>query len=92
MTAFAEMLVYTANDYTYENQAVTFIDNHDVTRFRFIQQDDRPYHAAIAALMTVAAFLTFTTVQSNTSAQRTAEPGASTWGLYPTSGKQQPHS
>ena len=52
MTAFAEMLVYTANDYTYENQAVTFIDNHDVTRFRFIQQDDRPYHAAIAALMT----------------------------------------
>lgn len=52
MTEFANMLEYTADDYTYENQTVTFIDNHDVTRFRYIQPNDKPYHAAIAALMT----------------------------------------
>lgn len=52
MTEFANMLEYTANDYTYENQAVTFIDNHDVTRFRYVQSNDKPYHAAIAALLT----------------------------------------
>lgn len=52
MTEFANMLLYTQNDYTYENQAVTFIDNHDVTRFRYIQPNDKPFHAAIVALMT----------------------------------------
>lgn len=52
MTEFANMLVYTNNDYVYENQTVTFIDNHDVTRFRYIQPNDKPFHAAIAALMT----------------------------------------
>lgn len=52
MTEFANMLEYTANDYTYENNTVTFIDNHDVTRFRYVQQNDKPYHAAIAALLT----------------------------------------
>lgn len=52
MTEFANMLEYTADDYTYENQTVTFIDNHDVTRFRYVQPNDKPYHAAIAALMT----------------------------------------
>lgn len=52
MTDFANMLEYTADDYTYENQTVTFIDNHDVTRFRYVQPNDKPYHAAIAALMT----------------------------------------
>lgn len=52
MTEFAHMLEYTADDYTYENQTVTFIDNHDVTRFRYVQPNDKPYHAAIAALMT----------------------------------------
>jgi hypothetical protein len=31
---------------------VTFLDNHDVTRFRFIQPNDRPYHAALATLLT----------------------------------------
>lgn len=52
MTDFANMLIYTSNDYIYENQTVTFLDNHDVTRFRYIQPNDKPYHAAIAALMT----------------------------------------
>lgn len=52
MTDFGEMLLYTADDYTYENQTVTFIDNHDVTRFRYVQQNDKPYHAALAALLT----------------------------------------
>ncbi|WP_026477531.1 alpha-amylase family glycosyl hydrolase [Alkaliphilus transvaalensis] len=52
MTAFGEMMIKTSNDYIYENQAVTFIDNHDVTRFRYIQPNNKPYHAAIATLMT----------------------------------------
>ncbi len=52
MDDFGAMLVATSNDYAYENQAVTFIDNHDVTRFRYIQPNDRPYHAALATLMT----------------------------------------
>lgn len=52
MTDFANMLEYTDDDYTYENQFVTFIDNHDVTRFRYVQSNDKPFHAAIAALLT----------------------------------------
>src|SRR5690606_14422955 len=32
--------------------AVTFLDNHDVTRFRYIQPNNKPYHAALAALLT----------------------------------------
>lgn len=52
MAAFGTMMTTTANDYIYEHQAVTFLDNHDVTRFRFIQPNDKPYHAAIATLMT----------------------------------------
>lgn len=52
MSDFANMLIYTSNDYIYENQTITFLDNHDVTRFRYIQPNDKPYHAAIAALMT----------------------------------------
>ena len=32
--------------------SVTFIDNHDVTRFRYVQSNDKPFHAAIAALLT----------------------------------------
>ncbi|MED4014466.1 alpha-amylase family glycosyl hydrolase [Sutcliffiella cohnii] len=52
MSNFGEMLLKTSSDYTYENQAITFLDNHDVTRFRYIQQNDKPYHAGIVALMT----------------------------------------
>jgi glycosidase len=52
MSAFGTMMTTTANDYIYEHQAVTFLDNHDVTRFRFIQPNNKPYHAAIATLMT----------------------------------------
>jgi glycosidase len=52
MSAFGSMLTQTSTDYIYENQAITFLDNHDVTRFRYIQPNNKPYHAAIAALMT----------------------------------------
>lgn len=52
MSAFGSMLTTTSADYSYENQAVTFLDNHDVTRFRYIQPNDKPYNAALAALMT----------------------------------------
>lgn len=52
MQDFGNMLIYTSSDYTYENQAVTFIDNHDVSRFRYLQSNDKPYHASLAALMT----------------------------------------
>jgi len=52
MAQFGAMLTQTSADYIYENQAVTFLDNHDVTRFRYIQSNDKPFHAAIATLMT----------------------------------------
>lgn len=52
MTDFGEMMIKTSEDYTYENQTVTFLDNHDVTRFRYTQHHDSPYHAGIVALMT----------------------------------------
>lgn len=52
MQDFGDMMLKTNGDYIYENQAVTFLDNHDVTRFRFIQPNDKPYHAALAVLMT----------------------------------------
>lgn len=52
MTDFGNMILKTNEDYLYENQTVTFIDNHDVTRFGYIQQNEKPYHAAIATLMT----------------------------------------
>ncbi|MBB6636037.1 alpha-amylase family glycosyl hydrolase [Cohnella thailandensis] len=52
MSAFGSMLTATSADYEYENQAVTFLDNHDVTRFRYIQPNNKPYHAALAALLT----------------------------------------
>lgn len=51
MQDFGEMLVKTSKDYTYENQAVTFMDNHDVTRFSYIQPNKKPYHTGIVALM-----------------------------------------
>lgn len=52
MSNFGDMLLYTANDYEYENQAVTFLDNHDVTRFGYLQRNTKPYNAALAALLT----------------------------------------
>lgn len=52
MSAFGLMMTQTSADYIYENQAVTFLDNHDVTRFRYIQPNNKPFHAAIATLMT----------------------------------------
>lgn len=52
MSSFGDMMIKTSNDYIYENQTVTFLDNHDVTRFRYIQPNDKPYHAALAVLMT----------------------------------------
>jgi glycosidase len=51
MSDFGNMLVQTQSDYSYSNQAVPFLDNHDVTRFRNIQPNDKPYHAAIATLL-----------------------------------------
>lgn len=52
MSDFAKMLQYTQKDYSYENQAVTFLDNHDVTRFGYLQQNHKVYDAALAVLMT----------------------------------------
>ena len=52
MSNFGDMLMYTSNDYEYENQAVTFLDNHDVTRFGYLQQNQKPYNAALAVLLT----------------------------------------
>lgn len=52
MSDFGSMLTYTSNDYVYENQAVTFLDNHDVTRFGWVQQNQKPYNAALAVLLT----------------------------------------
>ncbi|WP_201798212.1 alpha-amylase family glycosyl hydrolase [Lachnotalea glycerini] len=52
MSDFGKMLLYTSTDYAYENQTVTFLDNHDVSRFGYIQQNQKPYHAALAVLLT----------------------------------------
>jgi cyclomaltodextrin glucanotransferase len=52
MADFGNMLTKTQGDYTYSNQAVPFLDNHDVERFRNIQPNDAPYHAALATLLT----------------------------------------
>lgn len=52
MSDFANMLTYTQNDYQYSNQAVTFIDNHDVPRFGYQQQNQKPFNASLAVLLT----------------------------------------
>jgi glycosidase len=52
MSDFANMLEYTQNGYEYANQTVTFLDNHDVARFGHIQQNEKPYDAALAVLLT----------------------------------------
>lgn len=52
MADFGNMLCYTTSDYTYENQTVTFLDNHDVTRFGYYQARREVYNAALVALLT----------------------------------------
>ncbi|MDO4810475.1 MAG: alpha-amylase family glycosyl hydrolase [Eubacteriales bacterium] len=52
MSDFANMMVYTQEDYGYPNQTVTFLDNHDVTRFGYIQRSQKVYNAALAVLLT----------------------------------------
>jgi glycosidase len=52
MSDFGNMLLYTSADYDYENQTVTFLDNHDVSRFGYIQPNQKPYNAALAVLLT----------------------------------------
>lgn len=52
MSDFANMLEYTQEDYGYPNQTVTFLDNHDVTRFGYTQRSQKVYNAALAVLLT----------------------------------------
>lgn len=52
MIDFGNMLTKTQGDYSYSNQTVPFLDNHDVERFRNIQPNDAPYNAALATLLT----------------------------------------
>lgn len=52
MSDFGNMRMYTQKDYDYENQAVTFLDNHDVTRFGYTQRSQKTYNAALATLLT----------------------------------------
>lgn len=52
MSDFANMLEYTQEDYRYPNQTVTFLDNHDVTRFGYTQRSHKVYNAALAVLLT----------------------------------------
>jgi cyclomaltodextrin glucanotransferase len=48
MNALANFYSYTDNDYEYENQTVTFIDNHDVSRFLRVNSDTRSLDVALA--------------------------------------------
>lgn len=48
MIDFANFYQYTDADYEYENQAVTFIDNHDVSRFLRVNGDQRSLDVALA--------------------------------------------
>lgn len=52
MSDFAHMMEYTQEDYGYSNQTVTFLDNHDVTRFGYTQRSEKVYNAALAVLLT----------------------------------------
>ena len=52
MSNFANMLVYTQEDYDHPNQTVTFLDNHDVTRFGYTQRSQKVYNTALAVLLT----------------------------------------
>lgn len=48
MNALANFYQYTDSDYEYENQTVTFIDNHDVPRFLRVNSDGRALEIALA--------------------------------------------
>lgn len=48
MGALANFYSYTDTDYAYENQAVTFIDNHDVPRFLRVNGNQRALDIALA--------------------------------------------
>ncbi len=52
MTDLKNMINYTANDYTYENDAVTWLDSHDKSRLATIQPNQGIFHAALAFLLT----------------------------------------
>lgn len=52
MSDFANMITYTQKDYQYPNQTVTFIDNQDVPRFGYQQQNQKPFNASLAVLLT----------------------------------------
>lgn len=52
MSDFAHMMEYTQEDYGYSNQTVTFLDNHDVTRFGYTQRSEKVYNTALAVLLT----------------------------------------
>lgn len=52
MNTLANFYQYTANDYQYENQTITFIDNHDVPRFLRINGDQRSLDVALATSLT----------------------------------------
>ena len=52
MTDLKNMINYTANDYTYENDAVTWLDSHDKPRLATIQPNQGIFHAALAFLLT----------------------------------------
>lgn len=52
MTDLKNMINYTANDYTYENDAVTWLDSHDKARLATIQPNRGVFHVALAFLLT----------------------------------------
>ncbi|MFX0538876.1 alpha-amylase family glycosyl hydrolase [Ornithinimicrobium sp. Y1847] len=51
MTDLAHMLEYTADDYRYENDAVTWLDSHDKSRLASIQPNQGIFHSALAFLL-----------------------------------------
>lgn len=52
MQDLKNMINYTAGDYTYENDAVTWLDSHDKSRLATIQPNQGISHAALSFLLT----------------------------------------
>ncbi|GAA5168160.1 alpha-amylase family glycosyl hydrolase [Ornithinimicrobium tianjinense] len=52
MNDLSHMLEYTAADYKYENDAVTWLDSHDKSRLASIQGNQGVLHSALAFLLT----------------------------------------
>lgn len=52
MQDLKNMINYTANDYTYETDAVTWLDSHDKSRLATIQPNQGISHAALSFLLT----------------------------------------